>query len=309
MGVTSQEARQHGAPTIAAVVVNWNGGGLAVDCVRSLLRQTLKPTLFVVDNASSDGSIEQIECDAPAAQVIRNKTNRGYAAANNQALAEAATYDYVLLINNDAVLTDADSLEKVVAELEREPHIAGACGRFEYPDGEFQPFYNRLPKPLDLATVFGFGRRLRPLARRRGLRSYFLTDADFSKPCDIEQPAFACVLARGEALRRTGPLNEAYPIFFNDVDYCLRWKNQGWTWRYFPEWRVVHHHGKSVNKLEECGPELLSSAVRFAKRNYDPFGRTIVTLFAAVEAAWMKYVKADGRFRVLQIARGETLFK
>ena len=94
---------------IAVVVVNWNGGGVAVESVASIAAQDAAPDVWLVDNGSTDGSLAAIESACPSVKVIRNGRNLGYAAAVNQGLAAAAGARYVLLANNDVVLPDRAS--------------------------------------------------------------------------------------------------------------------------------------------------------------------------------------------------------
>src|SRR5258708_14915966 len=114
------------------VVVNWNGGESAVQCALSVVQQSAQPTLWVVDNGSSDGSCDAIERRCPGVRLIRNERNLGYAAANNQALRGYMNVRYILLLNNDAVLPDATSLEAAVLYLADHPEVHGVCGRYEY---------------------------------------------------------------------------------------------------------------------------------------------------------------------------------
>ena len=97
-------------------------------------------------------------------------------------------------------------------------------------------------------------------------KSVFLTNAILAGT--VEQPAFACVMARGACIEAVGKLDERFPIFFNDVDYCWRWREKGWQWHYLPSWRVQHHQGASVRRLDYCLPEVLSSVIRFARLRY-----------------------------------------
>lgn len=297
-------------PEVAAVVVNWNGGALAVDSVSSLARQSIRPTIWVVDNASADGSADAIARAVPAVRQIRNMTNRGFAAANNQALRELGDVDYVLLMNNDVVLPDPAGLERVVTMLERDRSIAGACGRYEYPDGSFQGFYNRLPTTFDLAVTWGAGKYIPALRRSRRTQRYLLADADFSREMDVEQPAFACVLLRGGLLRAVGHLDEQFPIFFNDVDYCWRWRAAGHSWRYVPEWRIVHHQSRSTKRL---GPvlaaELAGSALRFARKHLAPPARWLVEGSIFAEACWRTVRHREPVSHLPMLVRGELFFR
>src|SRR5262249_13209516 len=143
-------------PRLAAIMINWNGGPLAVESALSVVGQSVRPELWVVDNASHDGSAEAIARACPSVNMIHNACNLGFAAPNNKALPEVAEADYVLLVNNDVVLPQPDGLREVIAFLETNADVHGACGRYEFPDGEFQHFYNQLPTAFDLMVTWGF---------------------------------------------------------------------------------------------------------------------------------------------------------
>lgn len=297
-------------PEIFAVMVNWNGGAMAVEAARSVAAQTPAPSLWVVDNGSRDGSDEAIARACPAARLLRNERNLGFAAANNQALrlflAEA---DYVLLINNDALLPAPDSLARAVRHLEEHPEVHGVVGRYVFPDGGFQKFYNQLPTPFDLAVTWGFGRHLRRLRDSRRTRRFHLSDADFGRPLSVEQPAFACVLMRAESMRAVGLLDERFPIFFNDVDYCWRWRERGFGWRYLPDWPVVHAKSQSTARIGGLlNAEFASTAARFARKHFSAAGAFTVLCSLVAEAAWRKYRHGDVPVALRDIWRGRLFF-
>lgn len=304
------EGRPDGAPTVAAVMVNWNGGPLAVRSARSVAAQSVRPALWVVDNASTDGSMDAIVAACPDAHVIRNDVNRGFAAANNQALRELGDVDWVLLVNNDVILPDADGIARVIAALESKPGCAGAVGRYEYPEGDFQRFYNRLPTLHDMVVAWGVGRYVRPLRESRRAHRYAMRDERFDSPMDIEQPAFACVLMRGAAMREVGLLDERFPIFFNDVDYCWRWREAGHRWRYFPDWQVVHYQGRSTKRL---GPvlaaELSGSALRFARKHLPAPSRWVASTAILADALWRTVRHREPARRLPALWRGDLFFR
>ncbi len=296
-------------PDCHVIIVNWNGGPLAVDSARSVAQQSLPTTLWLVDNASQDGSCEAVAQACPSTRVIRNASNLGFAAGNNQALRAAGDADYVFLINNDVVLPNRHSLADVIDYLRTHPEVQGACGRYEYPSGEFQRFYNRLPTALNLAAVHGAGRYCRSLRLGRATRDYFMLDDDFTVPMTIEQPAFACVLMRGENLRLVGLLDEQFPIFFNDVDICWRWREKGYVWQYLPDWRIVHHKSQSTSRLGgRLGAELAASAVRFARKHFAPSQAFLVRMAVSLDICMSRWRRGQRTANVLQVWRGEHFF-
>ena len=294
---------------VVAIIVNWNGGELAVECARSIMEQSIGPTLWVVDNASEDGSLEAIEAACPSAHIIRNSRNLGYAAANNQALRGIGEADFVLLVNNDVVLPEREALSRVIEYLQSHPEVHGACGRYEFPDGTFQRYYQQLPTAYNMFVSWGIGNHFRPFLRSKRTRAYYVDDFDFTKPLTVEQPAFACVLMRGESARAVGLMDEQFPIFFNDVDYCWRWRERGWGWRYFPEWRVVHHRGKSTAKIGSVlKAEVASSAARFARKYYSQPRALLIRCSIVLESLWRKYRYGDIPVSVFDIWQGKLFF-
>jgi GT2 family glycosyltransferase len=116
------------AETVSAAILNWNGGDLVVDCLRSLLRQTHPiGDLIVVDNASTDGSLERLRAEVPGLTVVSNPRNLGFAAAANQAVA-AAKGSWLLLCNLD-VEFEPDYVARLVAAGERDPMIGSVTGK------------------------------------------------------------------------------------------------------------------------------------------------------------------------------------
>jgi len=291
------------------VIVNWNGGNLLLEAVRSMVRQTCKPVVWVVDNASVDGSALEAKQTYPEINLIQNQTNTGFAAGNNTALRQLPETKYVLLLNNDAWFPADDALAKAIAFMEANPQMSGACGRFEYPDGEFQRFYHRLPSLFNLVVQYGCGRFIKSWRTGENMNHFLMLNDDYTKPMLMEQPAFACVLMRGEAFRRTGLMDEEFPIFFNDVDYCWRWRQQGYTWQYLPDWRIVHHHGKSVKKLAaKSGAEMRASAVRFARKHLFFGAAWILGACVFLDTTWSNWRSKQYEYSPLQMARGTHFF-
>lgn len=289
---------------VAVIVVNWNGGEMAVEAVRSLAAQDAAPDVWVVDNASTDGSLAAIASACPAAKIIRNSRNVGYAAAVNQGLAAAAGARYVVLANNDIRVPDPASLGRAARCMDADPEVNGVCGRYEYPDGSFQLFYSQLPTAFDMVVSWGIGRHLTWLLFHGRSREYYLVDRDWSRPMTLEQPAFSCVMMRADAVRRVGVLDEQFPIFFNDVDYCWRWREHGLTWHYRPDWRIVHDQSRTSERIPLVRAELAGSAMRFARKHFTGARRRRICLAIMLEAAWRALRHGDLRVPLGSIWRG-----
>lgn len=296
--------------SILAVMVNWNGGDLAVESARSVLAQTSRVRLWIVDNDSKDGSLEAMVKACPSARITRNQRNTGFAFANNQVLRSLPPdVDWVLLVNNDVILPDPGSLQRLVESAGDDPSIQGFCGRYEYPDGRFQHFYNQLPDPLILMTQCGVLRHIPGMLTSKRMRRYVVADRDFEKPMTLEQPAFSCVLARASAVRQLGGFDEQFPIFFNDIDFCWRWRQQGWTWHYRPDWRIIHHKSTSTSRLGGLlQAEMSGSAVRFVRKHLHPFTATAACASIGLELLYRQLRYRDLPVPVAEVCRGKVFF-
>lgn len=296
---------------VAAVMVNWNGGDLAIRSAESILAQSAQPVLWVVDNGSTDGSLENIAGlpDSDRVRVIRNPGNYGFARANNQALVQLLDVDYVLLVNNDVLFPDHSSLADVIRHMEQDENSSGACGRYEYPDGSFQHYYQRLPRPFDLMFHFGFLKNFYFAFSATQTSHYMATDLDFSRSQDIPQPAFSCVLLRADHLQKVGTFDERFPIFFNDVDYCQRWFEAGFAWRYFPQWRIIHYRSKTTSTIgRHLTAELAGSVVRYAHKNYGGMTSLFVRCAVMAQCAYRKWLRRDFAGSLRGVWRGELPF-
>lgn len=289
----------------AVVILNWNGGRLAVDSVASFVAQTVQPEVWVIDNGSTDGSCEAIAVACPQAHLIRNECNRGYAPAVNQGLAAAGPSRYIVLANNDVILPERDSLARVAEYGDGHPDVNGVCGRYEYPDGRFQRYYLQLPTEFNMIVTWGVGRHVRPLLHAPRSREFYLVDRDFERPMTMEQPAFSCVVMRSEAVRRVGLLDEQFAIFFNDVDYCWRWRQHGLTWHYLPSWRIVHDQSSAARRLPLLSAELAGSAMLFANKHFTGASRWRIRVAILLEAAWRKFLNRDFPAPLRSIWRGD----
>jgi GT2 family glycosyltransferase len=247
--------------TIAIAIVNWNSGNHLKSCIESVLRTTTASEIVVVDNGSSDGSIDQITLFGQRVQLIQNTVNRGFAAGLNQAFA-ATRADAVMALNPDAQATpDAISeLERVM----RERPKAGAVG------GDVNERY----PPRDLPTWSSIvGHNLGSPARA--------PHAHGEDARQVGQPAAAAMLIRREAFDAVGGLDEGFfPAWYEDVDFCLRLRAAGWEIYFAPRARFLHDGGYSAKAL---GPKAFAEAyyrnqLRYAEKH---FGRGGVSAIRA----------------------------
>lgn len=247
---------------LSVVIVNWNTAALTLDCLRSLFAApaAIAFDVTVVDNGSTDGSADRIAAARPDVRLIRNRENRGFAAANNQGIAVTGGR-HVLLLNSDTLVSRA-ALEHLVSFLDTHPD-AGACSpRLLQRDGRVQPYaFGGDPTPLYLTR--------RTLARLVG-RS--LHDWNAPGTREVDWVSGACLMARRAAIEQSGPLDEEMFMYFEDVDWCLRMRRAGWKIFYVPEVAITHLGGASAGG-KAAARAYRASLRHFYRKHYGPLAR------------------------------------
>lgn len=227
---------------LTIAIVSFNARDHLDRCLASLHSPPPAPAheIVVVDNASSDGSPEQVERRWPSVRLVRNRDNVGFARASNQAM-HASRSRLVLLLNSDTVVPEG-AIETLIAALDAEPHT-GAAGP-------------RLVNDLGRAEL-SFGRMVGPLSELRQKVLGRLYDRDVPGVAQYVERATrrahhpdwvsgACLLVRREAAEQAGLLDERYFMYLEDVDFCAALRARGWRILFTPAVEVVHLRGRSV---------------------------------------------------------------
>ena len=218
------------------IVLNWNGREWTLECLESLRQATLDgATVMVVDNGSTDGSIEAVRGCFPDVRVVALPENRGYAGGNNAGIRAALETGAkaVLLLNNDTRVAP-DFLAPLVSVLNRYRRaaaVSSAIMRLDVPEVLQEAYFE---------IYFGFG-----IIRRRGVNA--LPGEGFDAVRAVDAAIGCSLLVRAEALRRVGLLDESYFAYHEEVDWCFRARAAGWRVYYQPYSRVWHHFSKSTD--------------------------------------------------------------
>ncbi|MCK4911163.1 MAG: glycosyltransferase family 2 protein [Thermodesulfovibrionales bacterium] len=195
--------------------------------------------VFVVDNASSDGSADAVRSAYPEVQVIENSLNIGFARANNQALRRMRGR-YACLLNSDAELTEG-ALDLMVSFMDSNSDVAVCGGQLLNADSSHQNSIANTPTLLTELTNKSALRMLMP-TRFPG------KEASFSDPVEVESIIGALMLVRHEAMEKTGLLDEDFFFFLEETDWCLRFKRSGSRIMHHPHARIFHFQGASAGK-------------------------------------------------------------
>ena len=234
---------------LSVIVVTYNSGAHILECLRSLepaLRSaTASPLAWecvVVDNDSRDGGPESVEREAPWARVVRTGDNLGYAKAVNRGLA-ASTGRHVLVSNPDCVWSEG-SVARLLSWLDTHPRCGVAAPRIHNTDGSLE--YSARSYPTPFAFLFNrYSLLSRLFPRNPWTRRYLLLDWDHDSPRSVDWVSGAAMMVRRAAVHVVGGMDEAFFMFNEDVDWCRRMNDAGWSVDYVPAASVVHHIGAS----------------------------------------------------------------
>jgi N-acetylglucosaminyl-diphospho-decaprenol L-rhamnosyltransferase len=236
---------------LAVVILNFNTCALLRDCLLSVQpeRHSLRLCVYVVDNASTDGSAEMVRREFPQVQLIANAANVGYSAGNNIALralgfdrqppAPLATLPrYALLLNPDTVVPPG-ALEAMVRFMDERPTVGVAGPRVRRPDGSLDRACRRsFPTPqVSFYRMTGLS-RLFPHSRRFNAYNLEYLPEDAVHPVDSVVGAYMQV--RGAAIAQAGLLDESFFMYGEDLDWARRIKDAGWEVWYNGRVEILH---------------------------------------------------------------------
>lgn len=234
----------------SVVIVSYNTKKLLQACLETVMVQTPRPEVIVVDNGSHDGSPELVEQNYQAVKLIKNTRNLGFAAANNQAFHEV-TGDVIVMLNSDTELPTPTTLEALATHLSQHPEVGVVAPRLTNGQGEMQASV-AWTEPTLLTTLYEYTLLNRLLykvfASRRYPGKLLLTAAEMAHPQSVGDAIGACLAFRRTLLTEVGLLDERFFFFLEETDFNLRVRRAGYKIQYLPEHEVIHHWGGSVDK-------------------------------------------------------------
>jgi len=238
--------------------------------------------VIVVDNASTDGSVEMVREEFSDVHLIANAQNRGFPAANNQGVA-VAQGRYVLLLNPDTEVL-GDALVTMVAFADAHPDVGVLGPQLLDPDGSVQSSRRRFPT---LLTAFFESTWLQPYAPRRLLERYYALDRSDDATQDVDWVKGAALMARREAVEQVGPMDEGFFMYSEELDWCRRFREAGWRVVYLPSARIIHHEGKSSEQVVAAKHIYFqSSKVRYFRQVHGRVIAEVLRLFLLGNYAW-----------------------
>lgn len=227
-------------PRLSICIVNWNTVDLLRDCLSSIYDdpQIALWEVVVVDNASTDDSVQMIQTAFPRAHLIVSDENLGFVGGNNLAI-ERARGDYLLLLNSDTRV-EPGALGSLVDFLASHPEAGAAGPRLVGADGALQLSCGRSP---NLASEF-----VNKLLLHKLLPFFKFGRWDHAEIREVGWITGACLLVRREVVEQLGPLDPQIFMFYEDLEFCMRIRRAGWKIFYHPFSQILHLGGQSTRK-------------------------------------------------------------
>ena len=277
---------------LSLIIVSWNTRQLLSDCLRSVYESVrgISIEIFVVDNASTDGSPGLVRDRYSEAALIANTENVGFARANNQAIPKAKGR-YVLLLNSDTVVPEG-ALNALVQGMDAHPEAVVCSPMLLNADSSPQFCWARFPGlPSELSGTLDLSQSPYPIAD--------FADADkraAMRPFAADWVGGACFLVRASALPAVGLLDEGYFMYSEETDWCRRFQEAGGKVLLVPAVTVTHLGGGSSRAVPlKTRERMYRSSLRFYRKSYGVVGAVLPSVVATIRYGLFHLLKRRGK--------------
>lgn len=273
---------------LGIAIVSYNTRQLTIDCLASVYRalgaSDLDAHIWVVDNASPDGSAEMIRKHFPQATLVASQENLGFARATNLAIKKMASLDaqprHVLLLNPDT-LVPPGAFSRMASFLDEHSRVGVVGAQLTYGDGRFQHGTFHFPT-LWMAFLDFWPLHYRLLDSRLNGR-YPRQWYDEGKPFPIDHPLGAALMIRWETVQQVGLLDEGYFMYCEEIDWCMRVKAAAWQVYCVPKAKIIHLAGESTRQFrDKMFVALWRSRYRLFEKHYSHLYQRAVRIIVRV---------------------------
>lgn len=267
---------------LSIVILNYNVRDLLINCLESIFKNKSPKDnwqIIVVDNASSDGSVEKTkEIYGNTIEIIASKSNLGFAGGNNLAIPFIKA-PVVLFLNPDTLIV-GDVIQKCLEKLLSSPELGAISPRIELPDGKLDYSCHRgFPTPWNSFAYFlGLSKIFPKIKLFSGYTASYL---DINQEHEIDCVTGAFLMVRKIACEQIGYWDKDYFWNGEDIEFCYSLKEKGWRIYYYPKVKIIHYKGSSSSKEKSKTISHGASAMRiFYKKhfykNYPPILRDLI---------------------------------
>lgn len=232
---------------LSIIIVNFNTEKLTLDCLKSIYKSVTSYNIevFVVDNASSDSSVEAINKHFPQVNLIQNNENVGFSKANNQAI-KLSIGRYVLLLNSDTIL-NKDTLQAMISYMDEQPSVGASGCEVNLSNGQLDKACHRgFPTPE--ASFYYMSGLAKKFPNNPKYNLYHKSYLNMKEIHEIDCLVGAFMMVRKEVVEQVGMLDETFFMYGEDIDWCYRIKESGWKITYNPTVSIIHYKGASSKK-------------------------------------------------------------
>jgi len=251
---------------LSICTVSWNVKKLLKECIESVWSNT-KNILFemtVVDNNSSDDSVQMVQKEFPQVKLIRNNTNAGFTKASNQAI-KISIGRYIILLNSDTKVVN-NALGVMVKFMDSHPDCGALGCKLLFPDGSLQRSCKTFPTLWSLFLNTIFLDQLFPKSKFFG--KHFMTWWDHNDVREVDQPMGSALMIRKDVLDAVGLLDENILFWYDEVDLCYRIKKAGWKIYFTPDAQIIHHLSQGFKQWKSLKQVIKGAIVWRKSRNY-----------------------------------------
>lgn len=298
-----------GPADLTVIVVSYNTRELTLKCLETLYANTQKARFrtVVIDNASPDGSAEAIAAAFPQVEVIASPDNLGFAKGNN-VVAEAASTEWLLLLNPDTEVHDS-AIDNLLSFAQAHPEAGITGGRTVFPDGSLNiaSCWNRITPwstfcmATGLTTVF----RDTALFNPEGIGGW---KRDSIREVDIVVGCF--LMIRRELWNELGGFNLKYYMYGEEADLCLRAQAMGYHPMITPDAQIMHLVGASSGKVSQKVVKVAKARATLIRDHWPawqvPFGLAMIWLWGALRVSAAKMAALSGKSRARETAEKWT---
>lgn len=267
---------------LSVSVVNTNNRDLLAQCLDSICRtiQRIRYEIWVVDNCSTDGSVEMVRTRFPQVEIIENAERLGYSASHNRAL-QHCQGRYVLVFNED-MLVLSGALETMVAFMDAHPDAGMVGCRLLNADGSLQPSCRTFPSLWIQLFRSLYLDKLFPGNRWTGANYMSYWGHDTVREVDVIKGC--CMLVRHEVLEQVGLMDERFFIYYEETDWCYRTKQHGWKIYFTPDAEIIHY-GEQTTRRQSARMTLIQrqSLLKYFRKHHGRAAAMIIRLLSIVE--------------------------